>query len=226
MGVIVIFAKILAVMKNASLIFNVVLSVAVLVLFYLHFSSKSPKKDGVKNDTGSVTTPADARILYVNSDSVNSGYVFFAELERKFEEDNKVREEKLRSKQASLQKMLKDYENNVMTMTTRERQKEEEKIGSYQQSLQNDMQELSQMAGMQEAEMINQIYDTLFVFFKDYAKQKGADMIFTFQKGGQIMYINENLDVTGEVVQQLNARHERNRPKGETTGETTGDQNK
>jgi outer membrane protein len=203
-------------MKKGALIFNVVLSVAVLILFYLYFSKPSDKKPKPKGNETTITTPSDAKILYINSDSVNANYKFFSDLQVKFENDNRVREEKLRSKQGSLQKMLKDYEANVMTMTTRERQKEEEKIGAYQQQLQQDMQEFQMMAGQQEADMINQIYDTLYVFFDEYAKEKNVDMIFTFQKGGQIMYINENLDVTNDVIQKLNERHAKHAPKEET----------
>lgn len=206
-------------MKQGALIFNIVLAVAVAVLFYFQFAGKPGGKS--KNNVQNVPLATDSKILYVDQDSLNAGYVFFAELEQKFTSDNQVRQEKLQNMQRTLEGMVRKYEQGVMTMTTRERQKEEERIGQYQQNFQNEAQQFQQLAAMQEAQMITQIYDSLDVFFKEYAVVKGCDMIFTYQKGGQIMYISPSLDVTGEVVQQLNQRHERN-SKNNTT--TTGDQ--
>lgn len=203
-------------MKKGALIFNVVLSVAVLVLFYLHFNGNKSNMPIRKNNQ--IPVSSDSKILYIDQDSLNAGYNFFAELEQKFTLDNQVRQEKLQNMQRNLESMLKNYEKNVMTMTTRERQKEEERIGQYQQNFQNEAQQFQQLAAMQEAQMITQIYDTLSVFFKEYAALKGCDMIFTYQKGGQIMYISPALDVTAEVIQQLNQRHAKNSKNTSNTG--------
>ncbi len=199
-------------MKNTSFIFNIVLSVAVVILFFLHFSSTTKKSDG-KNTEAQTESNGDLKILYVNSDSISAGYDLVKDMEKKFEEDNKVREQKLQSKQANLQRMYKDYENKVMTMTTRERQKKEEEITRYQQQLMQEQQELSQLAAMQEAGMVSQMFDSLQVFFKGFAEHKGVDLILAYQKGSGVLYANEKFDVTREAIQAMNLRYSKSKAK-------------
>jgi outer membrane protein len=199
-------------MKNTSLIFNIVLSVAVAILYFLHFSNTG-KKSEYKNTETEAVDNNNLKILYVNSDSISASYDLVRDLEKKFEEDNKVREQKLQSKQANLQRMYKDYENKVMTMTNRERQKKEEEITRYQQQLLQEQQELSQLAAMQEAEMVSQMFDSLQVFFKEFAKQKGVDLILAYQKGSGVLYANEKFDVTREAIQAMNLRYSKSKAK-------------
>ncbi len=59
-------------MKNASLITNVVLSVAVIVLFILHFTSKSnPTKSNIEIDGTQVSSGS---IVYIQMDSLINKY--------------------------------------------------------------------------------------------------------------------------------------------------------
>lgn len=212
-------------MKKGTLIFNVIISLAVATLFVLHFTGKGgktgkPKTDGTSNPGGSMKT------LYINSDSISAGYVMMRDLEAKFEADNAVRQQKLQNKQASLQKMIKDYQNGLMTMTSREQQKEGEKIQAYQQQLEQEVQEFSQMAAVQQQDMMIQVYDSVYAFFHDYAKEVGADMIFSFQTGGQILYINEKYDVTTDAIQKMNQRYLKSKPKEDNTLPPTEEGNK
>jgi outer membrane protein len=59
--------------NNTSLIWNIVLSLAVAVLFFLHFSSKS-SESGAATD-GAVV--AGRRTVYVQVDSLLKNYDFF-----------------------------------------------------------------------------------------------------------------------------------------------------
>lgn len=203
-------------MKNTSLIFNIVLSVAVAILYFLHFSSTG-KTSGNKTSETETLQNGDLKILYVNSDSISAGYDLVRDMEKKFEEDNKIREQKLQSKQSNLQRMYKDYENKVMTMTNRERQKKEEEITAYQQQLMQEQQEMSQLAAMQEAGMVSQMFDSLHVFFKGFAEQKGVDLILAYQKGSGVLYANEKFDVTREAIQSMNLRYSKSKAAAPAT---------
>ncbi len=59
-------------MKNASLVLNVVLLVAVVVLYILHFSSGKPAYTA-----GGGGSASNIKVAYVNEDSVLKYYDFF-----------------------------------------------------------------------------------------------------------------------------------------------------
>jgi outer membrane protein len=61
-------------MKNISIILNIVLLIAVAVLYYLHFSGNK-----TVSATSDSNIPSDIRIAYVNSDSIAKHYDYLKE---------------------------------------------------------------------------------------------------------------------------------------------------
>jgi len=66
--------------KNLSIVLNVILAVAVAVLYVLHFTGTSGGAE-VSEAAGS-QTPSDLSIAYVNSDSLLSNYDYFKAVEK------------------------------------------------------------------------------------------------------------------------------------------------
>ncbi|MCK5102923.1 MAG: OmpH family outer membrane protein, partial [Cyclobacteriaceae bacterium] len=67
--------------NNLSIVLNVVLLIAVVVLYVLHFSGKSTSE--AKNElVNSQINPENFSIAYVNSDSLLKNYDFFKDLEK------------------------------------------------------------------------------------------------------------------------------------------------
>lgn len=193
-------------MKNLSLILSALALVLTGVLFYLHFQSNKPNQDVL---TSANIKPSDSKTLYVSMDSIISGYLFYKDLEAKFVADNKVRQDKLLAKEATFKRMYNDYQEKVMTMTNRERSIKEEEIGAYQQQLMQEQQELSQLAAVQESQMMSQLYDTLYVFFGKFAEKKNVDLILTYQKGDNILFSNKKADCTIEALQLMNESYKK-----------------
>lgn len=193
-------------MKNLSLILSALALVLTGVLFYFHFQSNKANQDVLSSTD---IKPSDSKTLYVSMDSIISGYLFYKDLEAKFVADNKVRQDKLLAKEATFKRMYNDYQEKVMTMTTRERSIKEEEIGAYQQQLMQEQQELSQLAAVQESQMMSQLYDTLYVFFEKFAAKKNVDLILTYQKGDNILFSNKKADCTIEALQLMNESYKK-----------------
>lgn len=136
-------------MKQGSIIINAVLIIAVAVLYFLHFKgNKNVQAPTTETNFSNLSDEerldgSHLKIMYINSDSVSEYYLLASALQDKFEADNKVREQKIQSKQSNFERAYRNYEKNVMTMTQRERGIEEEKLQGMQQSLMQEQQELS-----------------------------------------------------------------------------------
>ena len=65
-------------MKNFTLGLNVVLVLAVAVLFYLHFAS--PPQNNVTTNTTKTIPNGSFKIAYFESDSIQSQFVYFNEV--------------------------------------------------------------------------------------------------------------------------------------------------
>lgn len=58
-----------------------------------------------------------------------------------------------------------------------------------------------------EARILQEISDELKSYLEEYNKTAGFDYIFSVQNGGQIWVGNEQLDITDDLVNGLNARY-------------------
>ena len=112
-------------MKNASLVLNVVLLIAVAVLFYLHFSSAKktePVKVASSNNAGT-TTPGVSKIAYFEMDSLNNSFALVKEVKAELGRE----EEKMNSELTRLQKTYNDkftqYQSQAQTMSSVESEK-------------------------------------------------------------------------------------------------------
>lgn len=203
-------------MKNASLILNVVLVIAVGVLYYLHFSSGSSKSGGF---AGNDSTASAGNVLYINTDSVVMNYNFTKDKSAFIEENNKQREQLLRNKQAAYENAVRKYQSGAAILTDREKAAKEEQIMGMQNELMGLQQQFQQDAMLEEQALLSSIVDTLETFLADYTKGKSVDYVLGYQKNGTIFYRNPAHDITTEVTEQLNARYTSTRPAAETPAE-------
>jgi len=99
-------------MKNLSLILNIVLFVAVAVLYYLHFSNGKSSSTGTE-----ISAPKDLNIAYINSDTVLKYYDYFKVNRDKLESKGKKLDQDLRNRAQSFQNDYEAYQRNVSNLT-------------------------------------------------------------------------------------------------------------
>src|SRR5262245_49160962 len=97
-------------MKNASLILNGVLIIAVAVLYFLHFS---PGKNSGGGMSGGSSTPSNVKVAYVNQDTVLKYYEFVKVNADKLEAKAKSLQAQLTTRQQGLQREAQSYRSNV-----------------------------------------------------------------------------------------------------------------
>ncbi|MEN8928429.1 MAG: OmpH family outer membrane protein [Flavobacteriales bacterium] len=150
-------------MKNFSSVLNVILLVAVAVLFYLHFSSskastivsKEAKKEVVENIDDSLTqfmnldsniSAKPIKIAYVNNDSLTVHLDMLRDVEARIEAKEKMLQAKIQGKQKSFdrqyKKKVEDYkaaETKLMLalpkLTDAEADQEKAKLMGLQESI-------------------------------------------------------------------------------------------
>jgi outer membrane protein len=209
-------------MKNSHGIVTGVLAVAVIILFILQFTGTGKKgvsTGDYKTDT-SLVNKGVIRIKYVESDSITSNWDFAKDLMAQFESDQKIREERFRGMEASLQAKVSKLERDAPTLTEREIGMRQEELQRLQQQYMADGQDLQNKAQMQQEQMSIQLGDSLKAFFPGFAQQVGADIIMNNSSIVTTMfYVSSSLNVTDQAIQGLNERYKKFKPKTETTVE-------
>lgn len=195
-------------MKNLSLILNGILLAAIAILYFLFFSSKNGGDQTETDAEINMELPAiQGGIVYVDIDSVINSYDMYFDIQEELNEKVKTSEAQLASKEKSFRKEAEDFQYKIdRGLVTRTEAAElqqqlaakEQELYQLQQQLQYQLAEEGQVA---QRKVINAIMEYLegMEEAKDYQFVLGA----TF--GGNILYANEQLNVTKEVTAGLNA---------------------
>ncbi len=188
-------------MKNPSLILNIVLLVAVIVLYVLHFSSG---QDQAPSEIASVSAPMSVNIAYINSDTLLQNYEFSkvaaGELENKKDELQAEYENRARG----LQTEIENFQRNAQNMTIAQARAIEEDLTKKQQNLLRYQETLTQTLVQQEAKISNELYDKVAQYLRDYGLANNFQLVLTYQKGSGVLYANDSLNITQQVVTGLN----------------------
>ncbi len=186
-------------MKNLSLALNGVLLVAVAVLYYLHFSTKSSSTSQTASGV-----PTDLKIAYINSDSVLNGYDFFKSTRTILEAKGKRLDSDFRNRAQGLQNDYNAYQKNVSSLTIGQAKAIEEDLAKKQQNLQMYQQSLQQEVAKDEAKITQDLYKRITDYLKVYSKEQGYQIIFKVDPSSDVLFGAEPLDITKQVVVGLN----------------------
>jgi outer membrane protein len=144
-------------------------------------------------------------IVYVNSDSLLNNYEYFKEIKAKFENKSKKAEADLKEKGAAFQREVAAYQQAANGLSGDQRAQTEQRLARKQQELQVYQQNAGSALQNEEAAENEKLYDKVAEYLKGHAKDKGYKMVLTYSKGNSaILFADESLDVTKEVIKGLN----------------------
>lgn len=192
-------------MKNLSLVLNIVLLVAVAVLFYLHFSDR---KGSPASGSSGDTTNVNLKIAYINSDSVLKYYEYLKVNKEQLEAKTKKMGQDYRNREQGLQNDIAAYQRNVNSMTYGQVKAAEEDLGKKQQNLQLYQQSLSQQLMAEEAKLNKELYDRVTAFLKKYGSERGLQVVLKYDPTSDVLYGGPGLDITEDVIKGLNENYQ------------------
>ena len=200
--------------NNISIVLNVILLLAVIVLYVLHFNGEksSEEQKEVKN-----TEPVDLSIAYVNSDSLLKNYDFFKELEKKLIDRRDKLNAEYKNRAEGLQQEFQNFQATAPNMTIAQGRAVEEDLRKKQQNLMMYQEQLGQQLMQEEATMNAELYDKVSEYLRDFGQNKDLQIVLTYTKGSGVLYANEGLDITDQVIVGLNEAYKAEQEGGAST---------
>jgi outer membrane protein len=204
-------------MKKLNLIIEVVLAIAVVVLFTLHFK-------GAKSNAGNSVPAAGADLtnktpsgtaVYVDMDTIVSNYEMSADFQSKFSEKKQLLETEMSTKSKHYQSSVMDYQNKAQKgLVTRATATEiEQKLAAEQQSLLQLRDKYMAQLSEEEQSMKRQILNSITEFLTPYSINKGYTYIFGNSFGGSILYADKTFNITQDVLKGLNEKYKAEKAK-------------
>ena len=205
-------------MKNLSLILNIVLLVAVGVLYYLHFAS--PKSSSPVGSTANDAVLSDVKIAYINTDSVLKHYEYLKVNQEQLQAKGQKMQQDYQNRAQGLQNEFNAYQRSVNSMTIGQVRATEENLQKKQQNLQLYQQTLEQQMMQEQANLQKQLYDRITAFLKDYSAQKGLMVVLKYDPTSDVLYGGNALDISQDVINGLNEAYKNEKGGAQTKGDS------
>lgn len=218
-------------MKNINIVIQSVLAVAIAVLFYFQFNSKKESTPASTIDMAAVDSVSSRlRIAYIDIDTVLAQYTFIkekneelsgkqAEAEKKVTNRAKILEAQFGSMMQEFQTKAQQFEKDAQGMSElvrntrmKELQDMEMNLRQFQVKADEEVSELEEK--LSGALVEENLAHTKFVRneIDEFLKEYNADGRFTYVlssgTGMNILQADPALNITTDVVNGLNARHE------------------
>jgi outer membrane protein len=196
-------------MKNLSLVLNVVLLAAVGYLYYYDFSGKKTQAVAAKLnstmalETGGYRPP----LAYVELDSLNEKITYIKERRRELEAELKAIEQEQENGYRGLQAQKDNFLKRGAAITEEEAQVFQGRLMDQQQKIDSRKQELSQKLNEKSFGIMEDIQKKLKDFLTEYNQDKKYMYIFTTGTGLDYMVFKDSsLNITNDVIKGMNAK--------------------
>jgi outer membrane protein len=201
-------------MKNISLIINIVLFIALGVLYFLYFSLKS--QINTESPSGSASGVAAAgSIVYVNSDSLMGKYDMYFDMKKEFEDKQRRLEAELNMKGKSYENNVADYQDKAQKglITRSKAQEMEQQLMVDQQNLMKYRDNLSAQLAEEQQVMNRMLINNIVEYLKEYNKKHNYQYVMSHAFGGNLLYVPDSLDITIDVLKGLNEKYSEEKDK-------------
>lgn len=144
------------------------------------------------------------KIAYINVEDLMKDYDGTKALEETLKAKQEDMAKELDSLSAPFQAKVQEYYQNASKMSTQKRAQVEQGLQQEQQMLQARQQQASQVLQQENQVLSEAITKKVDSFVTDYAKAKGFNLVLGTSGNGTVMYGDEALDITAEILDILN----------------------
>lgn len=152
------------------------------------------------------TTSADKpEIVYVNQDTLSLKYDYSKDMRKRLEDKGKSAQSDVGGRKQAFQREVAEYQKGANSLSADQRATTEQRLQREGQELQTYEQNASAQFQNDQASESQKLYEKVYNFSKQYAKDNGYKMVFTFTNGNtNLLYADKSLDVTADFLKKLN----------------------
>lgn len=199
-------------MKSYSIALNVVLLIAVGVLYVLHFTNAGACTSANVRENGNNIGKGDAKIVYINTDTLLRNYTLSVELNEAFLKKQEERNTELNIKAKDLDRQAREFqrklENNGFISAERAEAARQDLLEK-NQKLQQLQQEMTEKMMKEQSELNKKLFESITNFLAEYNKEKGYEIVLSTVVAGNVLYAADGFDITQDVVKRLNEQYKK-----------------
>lgn len=147
------------------------------------------------------------KIAFVRSQELISKYEGTVEAIAKFNNQKQQWQANVDTLKFDFQRAVNRYNQEYATLSASERQQQEEGLSQQEKQLKNYAGTINNKIQSTDVEMMEGIVNQINSFVEQYAQSKRLEFIIGVHNDGNIIYANNYLDITEEVLKELNSHY-------------------
>ena len=194
-------------MKNSSTIINVILIIAVGILFYFHFSDKKQNEKKLNLPTANVANKSSnsMSIAYFDLDSLNENIAYIKNNRKMMESEQHAVETEWENAYRNLEKQKNDFLKRGASITQSEAEAFQNKLLQQQEEVDTKKQTSNQRLNQKSYKFSEELQMKLKKFLAEYNKDKVYNYIFTIGTGlDYLIYKDSSMNITKDVIDGMN----------------------
>ena len=175
--------------KNILPLVNLI--ILVIVCTYLFFNQLNKKE----------------KLAYVETSILFNGYDGMKQANRAFEAQKTIWQANVDTLSSELQRSIQEHERTYSKMTDKEKELSTQLLDRKRQEYYQYKQAMEQKAQQEDQRMSSKVVEEINTFIKEYGIKNKYKIILGATGSGNLMYAEEELNITKEVLDQLNERY-------------------
>jgi len=189
-------------MNKVLLILNVILIVAVGILYYYFFQYRIEDEHRIKDANAAVAN--NFKIAYFELDSLQEHYTYFKEVREELNRQEAQRTKQLDNIRANYMNKLKEYNQKGATMSQTDQSNFEQQLRTLQNNYEERQQELGQEMNTLYMQKMQNVKQRIQNFLKTYCRDKGYAYVFAASNDDYLYYKDTLRNITPDIVTRLN----------------------
>ena len=144
------------------------------------------------------------RLAYVRIDSLQSQYTYFQELANELQAEEQEIVADLQRRQQTMRENIALYQQEAAKMTQSQRNANEADLMRVQQQYQQVEQAAQERLMRKQTDLANMLKADMDEAIAVLKEDLNLDFILLYEEGGQIIYANDEFDITARMVEMLN----------------------
>lgn len=184
---------------------NVVLLVAVAVLFYLHFSAKPTAGAPAAHAVGG-GKDGGFKVAYFEMDSLQNNFEYYKKVAKDLGISEQKKKNELAVKRENYMAKVKEYQGKGQSMSQAEMARAQQDIAQREKEYQQEEQTKSQELQDESFKKLQDVKKKIEEFLRDYNKDKGFAYILT-SASDLIYYKDSTFNITNDLIKGLNEKY-------------------
>jgi outer membrane protein len=147
------------------------------------------------------------KIAYVRNQELVYGYEGMKDANKKYEEETKGWTMTIDSLEKNFHLQVSKYNSTFAELNEKERKEFEERLQNQKNQVINLKEAVSKNMEQKDLEITQRVLDQINSFVQEYAQAKGYNLIIGTTSDGNLMFADESLDITKDVLTELNYKY-------------------